>query len=591
MTTKQLKIHSENILPILKKWLYSEHEIFVRELISNACDAIAKLNLLGVDGGEHRIDVTIDKKKKTLTFSDTGLGMTAEEVEKYIAQLAFSGAEDFIQKYSDKGSSEQIIGHFGLGFYSSYMVAHTVEIDTLSYLEDAKAAHWLCDGSSDYTLDEGKREKRGTTITLHIEDEDYLEESKLKEILKRFCSYLPAPIYLGEERINPSEPLWLKNPSDCTDQEYIDFYRELYPMDQDPIFWIHLSVDYPFHLQGILYFPKITRRMDIDKSSIQLYCNRVFVSDNCRDIIPDYLMVLRGAIDSPDIPLNVSRSTLQVDRNVRQLMSHISKKVADKLSSLYKNERDEFLKRWPDIELIIKLGALQDDKFYERIKDLLVFQNTSGDWTTIKDYLERSESKHKDKIFYTSQEQSHTLPLYTSKGIEVLKATSTIDTPVISMLEHKCSPAKFTRIDGSIDDAILDAAREKSTLDESGKSQSAQIADFFRKQLDGVEVEAKSLHEDSLPAFVVLDENMRRLRDTMSMHGQDMGAQFDKRTFVVNTNSPLIEALTKTQDESLAKELTQHLYELSLLGQRELKGDQIQGLIERANKLLTQLVK
>ncbi len=591
MSKKKLKIHSENILPILKKWLYSERDIFVRELISNACDAISKLKLLDIDTSDSRIDVTIDKEKKTLTFNDTGLGMTSKEVEKYIAQLAFSGAEDFIEKYSDKGAKDQIIGHFGLGFYSSYMVAHTVEIDTLSHQEGAKAAHWHCDGSSDYTLDEGKRETRGTTITLHLEDEEYLDSAKIKEILLRFCSYLPCPIYLGDDRINPNEPLWLKNPSDCTDEEYIEFYRQLYPMEQDPIFWIHLSVDYPFHLQGILYFPKITRRMDIDKSAIQLFCNRVFVSDNCKDIIPDYLMVLRGAIDSPDIPLNVSRSTLQVDRTVRQLMTHISKKVADKLSALYKNDRDAYLKRWPDIELIIKLGALQDDKFYERIADLLVFQNTSDEWTTVKDYLERCESKHKDKIFYTTQEQSHTLSMYTSKGIEVLKATSTIDTPIISMLEHKCAPAKFTRIDGAIDDAILDEKREKSLIDESGKSTGAHIADFFRKALGDVEVEAKSLSEDSLPAFVVFDEQTRRMRDTMAMHGQDMAAQFDKRTFVVNTNSPLIDALTKTKDETLAKELTQHLYELSLLGQRELKADQIQGLIERANSLLTKLVK
>ncbi len=581
MTTKQLKIHSENILPILKKWLYSERDIFARELISNACDALSKLRVLGTsDESSFRIDVKVDKEKKTLVFSDTGIGMTAEEVEKYIAQLAFSGAEEFIEKYADKGAKDQIIGHFGLGFYSAYMVAKTVEIDTLSHGEGSVAAHWVCDGSSEYTIDTGKREERGTEITLHVEDDEYLDVAYMKGILSRFCSYLPYPIFLNDEQINPNEPLWLKNPSDCTDKEYIDFYHQLYPMEPDPIFWIHLSVDYPFHLQGILYFPKITRQLDTRKNAIKLFCNRVFVSDNCEDVIPDYLMVLRGAVDSPDIPLNVSRSSLQVDRTVRQVGSHISKKVADKLLSLYRNDRDQFLKAWPDIEVVIKLGALQDEKFYDRIKDFLVFENTKGEWTTIPEYLERNP----DKVFYTTHD-THTLKLY--ENVEVLKCGSHIDAPLIGMLEHKCSPAKFQRIDGMIDDAVLDKSREKDLIDESGKTQSAHIAEFFKKQFDGVDVEAKSLSDDQLPAFVMIDEQMRRLRDTMAMHEQDMG--FDKHTLVVNTNSPLVQAVMQAEPET-AKELSAHIYELALLGQRELKADKLSAFIERANKVLEKLV-
>lgn len=587
MTKKQLQIHSENILPILKKWLYTEREIFARELISNACDALSKLKLLGVaESSSFRIDVSVDKENKTLTFSDTGIGMTAEEVEKYIAQLAFSGAEDFIAKYADKDADQQIIGHFGLGFYSSYMVAHTVEIDTLSFEEGAKAAHWKCDGSSEYTLDEGQRSERGTTITLHVSDEEFLDVAVLKDLLSKFCNYLPYPIFLGEEQINPNTPLWLKNASDCSEQEYLDFYHQLYPMEPDPIFWIHLNVDYPFHLQGILYFPKITRQIDMHKNAIKMFCNRVFVSDNCAEVIPDYLMILRGAIDSPDIPLNVSRSNLQVDRTVRQLKTHIAKKITDKLTTLSRNDREQFLKCWPDIELIVKLGALQDDKFYDKVKDILVWQNMKDEWTTLSEYRERSQTP--DKVFYTTHD-SHTLKLY--ENIEVLKAMSQLDAPLLSMLEHKMSPMKFQRIDGAIDDAVLDTARDKDLIDESGKSQSAHIADFFRKQLENIEVEAKSLANDELPAFVMIDESTRRLRDTMAIHSPDGPTDmFDKHTFVVNTNNPLINALTRTEDAELAKALTQHLYELSLLGQRELKGEALSGFIDRANSLLTKLV-
>lgn len=600
MSAKTLKIHTENILPIIKQWLYSDKEIFIRELISNACDALHKCKVLrehqevNIADEELRIDVTIDKEAKTLLFADTGIGMTADEVEKYIAQIAFSGAEDFLGKYSSNAEKDQIIGHFGLGFYSAYMVAHTVTIDTLSYASGCEAAFWSCNGSSEYTLEKGQRASRGTEITLHVDadNEEFLEETRLQTIIQRYCAFLPFPIYLNGKRINDKEPLWLKNASECTEKEYLQFYRSLYPNEPDPMFWIHLSVDYPFHLKGILFFPKITRRFDWGHNSIKLFCNRVFVADNCKDLIPDYLMILRGAIDSPDIPLNVSRSALQMDKTVRQLAQHISKKVSDRLSTLYTTEREHFIQTWPDIEMIIKLGILQDEKFYERSKGFLIWKNTAGEWTTIEEYVER----HKKKVFYTVDEQqnSHFLELYKSKGIEVLCTSSLIDSPLLNFLESKLSDVEFQRVDGAIDNAILDASREKTLLDADGKTEAVKIADFVRAKMDlhNVAVEAKSLSSDAVPAFVVLDESMRRMRETLALSQQAMPAAMSpKRTFVVNTNNKLINAVYSLRDKNpaLAKELLLYLYDLSLLSQKELDPAQLSSFIHRANDVLEKM--
>jgi molecular chaperone HtpG len=599
MTQGTLKIHSENILPIIKKWLYSDRDIFLRELVSNACDAMSKLKILRdqsettfVDN-ELRIDMKIDKENKTLTISDTGLGMSAEEVEKYIAQLAFSGAEEFMSKYEGKSESDQIIGHFGLGFYSAFMVSEKVTIDTLSYREGAKAAFWTCDGSSDYTMEEGKRETRGTTIVLHISDEEFLEETKISEILKKYCSFLPFPIYLGEKRINEKEPLWMKNPADCTDEEYLEFYRHLHPFEPDPIFWVHLNVDYPFNLKGILYFPKLNKRFDFNKNTLELYCNRVFVSDNCKDLIPDFLTVLRGVIDSPDIPLNVSRSYLQMDRTVRQLSTHIAKKVADKLAAL---EKEKFTETWPDIEMIVKLGVLQDEKFYDRVKSQLIWKNTSSEWTNIEDYLDRNKEKAENKVFYMAQVKAddNFLQMYREKGIEILQMDSHLDTPIISFLEQKVENLKFQRLDGALDDLILDADREKSTLDSDGKSLSAKTAENIKSLLDReqVEVEAKSLSSNTLPAFVLFDEQARRMRDTLALSQQDMPGDFlKKRTFVVNTNSPLIAAIEKHKDRDLAKKLVCHLYDLSLLSQNELEPEKVSSLISTSTDIFSTLME
>ncbi|MBX3719884.1 MAG: molecular chaperone HtpG [Parachlamydiales bacterium] len=606
MAQGTLKIHTENILPIIKKWLYSDKDIFIRELVSNACDAMQKCKVLrehnqieAIDD-EFRIDIVIDKEKRTLTISDTGIGMTAEEVEKYIAQIAFSGAEEFLGKYKTKDEKDQIIGHFGLGFYSAYMVAEKVTIDTLSYQNNSAPVFWSCDGSSEYQIDAGSRSKRGTDITLHIdkENDEFLEEGKIRSILQQYCAFLPFPIYLNGTHLNSKQPLWIKPANECTEQEYLEFYRALYPMDPDPIFWIHLNVDYPFHLKGILYFPKITRRFDWNHSLIKLFCNRVFVSDNCKDLIPDYLMVLRGAIDSPDIPLNVSRSYLQMDRTVRQLSSHIAKKVTDRLSSLYTSDKEKFIEAWPDIEMIIKLGILQDEKFYERSKEFLVWKNLSDEWTTVEQYLERNKENYKGKVFYTSDDKNHShfLELYKSKGIEVLQATTLIDTPLINFLESKLEDVQFQRIDGSIDESILDPSREKTLLDAEGKTEASKIADFIRTKLQNehLNVEAKSLSSDNVPAFIVVDEEMRRMRETLALSQQSLPPSLmSKRTFVVNTNNKLVQSIfaMKEQNPELANEMVHHLYELSLLSQKELEPSAISQFVSRSNKVLEHLMR
>jgi molecular chaperone HtpG len=603
MAKAHLKVHTENILPIIKKWLYSEKDIFVRELVSNACDALNKCRILKEQEGldlkeeELKIEIRIDKEKKQLIFSDTGIGMTFEEVEKYIAQVAFSGAEEFLNKYKSQTEKDPIIGHFGLGFYSAYMVAKKVSLETLSY-QGGAAVSWSCEGGTEYEIEEGQRSFRGTEITLDIEadSEEFLEEAKLRSILQHYCAFLPFPIYLNGAHINSKDPLWLKNPSSCTDEEYLNFYRSLYPMDPDPIFWVHLNVDYPFNLKGILYFPKIHRKFDWSQSNIKLFCNRVFVSDNCKDLIPDYLMALKGAIDSPDIPLNVSRSYLQMDRTVRQLASHVSKKVADKLSSLYQSDKNAFASFWPDIELIIKLGILQDEKFYERAKDFLIWKNTKEQWTTIEEYIERNQETLNHKVFYTvDDKQSSTfLNLYIQKGIEVLYTSSPIDTTLISHLERKKAPTVFQRIDGDIDEAILDTAKDKTVLDSDGKTEATRLSDLVAAKLSEseVKVEAKSLASSTLPGFIVVDEEMRRMREYLALSDQALpSALTGKKTFVVNTNSPLIACLPKieSQDPELAKELVEQIYELSLLSQRELEPSKLSDFIARSSRVLEKL--
>ncbi len=604
MSQKKLQIHSENILPIIKKWLYTDKDIFLRELVSNSCDAISKMKMLRDQGltdikdDAFRIDITLDPKANTLVISDTGIGMTLKEVEKYIAQLAFSGAEEFVEKYRSEDKQEQMIGHFGLGFYSAFMVSKQVDIDTLSYQAGEKPAFWSCDGSPTYNLKQGKKTDRGTTITLYLakDSQEFSKETHIKEILLKHCRFLPVPIFLNGSQINEKPPLWVKSPTECTEKDYIEFYRMLYPLEPDPVFWIHLNVDYPFHLQGVLYFPKSSKRFDSQQSSIHLYCNRVFVSDHCKEIIPEHFAMLRGIVDSPNIPLNVSRSNLQTDQTVRKLSGHISKKIADKLLSLYQTQQDDFIKYWEDIELVVKLSVLRDEKFYEKIKPCLIWKTSNNTWTTVEKHLQQNEGKVKNKVFYHQDEHtpSRFFDMYKEKGIEVLYASSHLDTPLMGFLEGKLTPVKFQRIDGALEDLILDKNREKNVLDAAGKTESVKIADFVRSHLnqDRIQVEAKSLSNDTVPAFIVIDEDSRRMRDYLALSGQKIPDEMgEKQTFVVNTNSSLIQSTFQlsSKNPELAKKLVMQLYELSLLRQKELKPAHLSDFLSRSDAILETL--
>lgn len=599
MAKGTLKISSKNILPIIKKWLYTEKDVFLRELVSNSCDAISKLKTLkgADDKAEHRIDIVADKEKSTLTITDTGLGMTEEEVKKYIAQLAFSGAEEFIKSQEENQDQDNIIGHFGLGFYSAFMPSSKVEIETLSYQEGSTPVFWSCDGSPSYTIKPGSKEGVGTSVILHISEESkaFLETEKLKTILKKHCRFLPTPVYLGEELINDKEPLWVKKPSECSDQDYLDFYKVLYPFEQAPMFWVHLNVDYPFKLKGILYFPKIGEKFDNNQPSCQLYCNRVFVADNCKNIIPDYLTALRGIVDSPEIPLNVSRSNLQMDKSVKQLGAHIAKKVADKLVTMLNNEREAFIEKWPHLELVVKLGVLQDEKFYDRVKPCLLWKSSNETWTTLEEYVTRNEKQEKKVYYYHDDKHlSHFYEMYKSKGLEILFAPSHLDVPLINFLESKVEGVNFVRLDGATDEAIIDKDREKSVLDSDGKSQSVKIGQAIEKLLGNanVTVEAKSLASDEVAGFVVMEERARRMRDYFSITGQaGLDGMLDKHTLVVNTNSPMIEAIVKLQESQadLAKDLTEQMYELALLTQRELSPKDFSSFLKRSNEMLSKL--
>lgn len=601
MTKKNLAIHSENILPIIKKWLYSEKDIFLRELISNATDALTKMQILKKNqeaafDNELRIDITIDEKAKTLTIADTGIGMTEKEVETYIAQIAFSGAEEFMKKYEDH---QEVIGHFGLGFYSSYMVSKNVEIQTTSYQKKSTPVHWSCDGSSSYTIDQGSRKTRGTEIILHLNEEnlEFLKKEHVQKLLEKYCLFLPFPIYFEGKCVNETPPLWLKSPSECSHQDYLDFYRKLYPMEQDPVFWIHLNVDYPFKLQGILYFPKTHRRYEQDMSTIQLYCNRVYVSDHCKDLLPDYLLPLKGAMDSTDIPLNVSRSYLQVDQTVKQLASHISKKVADRLNQFHNTDFENYTKSFEDIEMVVKLGVLQDEKFYERVKDVLVWPNLENQWTTISQYLERNEGKTGKKVFYTTKDKTDTsfIQLYKDKGIEMIVCNNHIDTALLSYIEGKITGLEFHRIDSHLDESLLDPTKEKTLLDADGKSEAGKIAGFIQSQIDEkeLEVEAKSLASTDLPAMIIVDEKQRRFRDYMRLtQGTNAPTLPTKKTFVVNTNNALIQGIyhLKAKDPDLAKDLTNQLFSLALLNQKELDPDKMTAVMNQNIKLFEVLL-
>lgn len=590
-----LKIHSENILPIIKKSLYSDKEIFVRELVSNSSDALTKLSLLNnkglasIDPSTFRIDIEINEELKTLSIKDNGLGMTPQEVENYIAQIAFSGAEEFVKNYETENEKDRMIGHFGLGFYSAFMVSSKVEVITQSYKEEEPTCHFSSDGSTTYDLDIIEKKERGTEIILHIDEEslDFLEEGKLTQVVKKYCSFLPYPIYVKEKRINEKEPLFLKNAADCTEEEYLQFFHDLYPFEQDPIFWVHLNIDYPFNLKGILYFPKINERVDFRKSTVKLFCNRVFVSDDVKELLPDYLTLLKGAIDSPDIPLNVSRSYLHMDKTVRQLGSHLSKKVTDRLLLLLETDKERYIKAYQDLDLFLKLGALQDEKFYERGQGLILFQTLQKEWVSIQDYLNLYKEKTNGKIYYTiDSDESYFANLYQSQGIGVLKSTSQIDNHLFQMIESKNEGVKIQRIDGGIDDLIVN--KEETEAKE-------ELLAFAKEKLSPlkVDVELKPLQTKDLPAFVLIDEEARRLRDYMRLQKQDHSLDlFDKKTLVLNTTSPLILKIEELQssNKELAETLLLELYDIALLSQRELSSEHLPTFLKRSTDLLEKLV-
>ena len=598
MKNGQLSIHSENILPIIKKWLYSEKDIFIRELASNASDAIQKRSILQAQGlaagmPEPKIDVRVDKEKQTITVSDTGLGLDEAEAEAFLSQIAFSGAEEFIKTYQ---LNDTFIGHFGLGFFSVFMVADTVEVASRSYKTEARPIIWKSDGSSSYTIEEGMRDEVGTDVILHIGKEhgEYLEEGRLFSILTRFCRFFPHPVFLNGKRINEQAPLWQKRPSDCTEKEYLELYQTLYPFEAPPLFWVHLNVDYPFHVQGVLFFPKISKEADLSRDRVKLYCNRVFVSDDCKDILPNYLMLLRGVLDSPDIPLNVSRSHLQVDSTVRQLSSHIAKKVADALTNLFKTDRTQYEERWAAYETVVKLGMLEEEKFLPKVKDILLWKTASGAWKTTEELTRETEGTKAIAYCELGQEKSPLVGAFLEKKIDVAVRTSVLDHPLMSRLEQN-SHLSFLRVDARLDDSLIDASKEQTVLDASGRTEGAKIADFFRSALADpkISIEAKSLSVGSAPALMTLDEQQRRFRDYYAQVSGTAPVVAPKAGLVINTNSFLVQTAYRASQTSpnLARDLALHIWESTRLAHKELSAEELHAFTERSLRVLEELVK
>ena len=614
-----ISIHTENIFPIIKKWLYSDKDIFIRELISNGCDAVNKYKKLislgeakGNTDENYKIKVSIDKENSALIFEDNGIGMTAEEVEKYINQVAFSGAEDFFNTYKDKMNEENdIIGHFGLGFYSSFMVSKKVQIDTLSYKENATPVRWVSEDGLEFELTQSdNRETRGTTITLFLADDskEFLEEYTVRNIIDKYCSFLPVDIYLEtiktEETkedevvdttpINDTNPLWLKAPKDCTDEEYKEFYRKVFKTFDEPLFWIHLNVDYPFNLKGILYFPKLKNEFELIEGKVKLYNNQVFVADNIKEVIPEFLLLLKGVIDCPDLPLNVSRSFLQNDRDVSKISKHIVKKVADKLKSLYKNERENYEKFWDDIQVFIKFGCLKDESFYDKVKDSVLFKTINSQYITLNDYLENCKEKHENKVFYVSNEeqQSQYIKLFKDYGLDAVILDSTIDNHFISMIEFKNQGVHFNRIDADLSDIL------KENDNEDNKEIKTDIENLFKDvigdRINNYSVE--SLKSEDTPAIILISEQSRRMSEMRSQFaGMDFGMSFEEeKTLVINNNSSIVKKLVSLKDDESKKEqvslICNQIVDIALLSNKELDSKQLDEFIKRNNQLMSMVI-
>lgn len=663
-----LSINSENIFPIIKKWMYSDHDIFFRELISNGCDAITKLKKLSLmdeyelpEDYKPVIKVSVSSKEKTITFTDNGLGMTAEEVNEYINQIAFSGAEAFLEKYKDKANEDQIIGHFGLGFYSAFMVADRVAIDTLSYKADAVATHWECDGGTEYDMTDGDKTEVGTQITLYLNDDctEFANEYRAREVIEKYCSFMPYEIYLDnaddtEEKtemiekddlrdtdtiietvvedakteevededgnkktvetkpaserykikkrpvpLNDIHPLWTKHPNECTDDEYKDFYRKVFHDYKEPLFWIHLNMDYPFNLKGILYFPKINIEFESAEGVIKLYNNQVFVADNIKEVIPEFLMLLKGVIDCPDLPLNVSRSALQNDGFVKKISDYITKKVADKLSGMCKTDKESYEKYWDDISPFIKFGCLKDDKFCEKMNDYILFKNLDGKYLTLPECLEENKEKHENTVFYVKDEieQGQYIKMFKDQGMDAVILKHNIDQPFITHLEQKNENLKFLSIDSDLSEIFKDDADDSEEAKEALKADNDKLSEIFKKALgkDNLQVKAEKLKDAEVSSMITINEDSKRMADMMKMYGMSgmdpemYGAQGE--TLVLNLNNVLVKYILDNPESDNVTMFCEQLYDLAMVGHGQVAPERMTAFIARSNRIMELLTK
>lgn len=621
-----ISIHTENIFPIIKKFLYSDHEIFLRELVSNAVDASQKLKQLSGVGefkgelGDLTVEVSFDEKAKTITVSDKGIGMTAEDIKKYINQIAFSGATEFVEKYKDKGDEQQIIGHFGLGFYSAFMVADQVEIQSLSSEDGAEPAHWICDGSTEFEIKKGERKERGTDIILHINEEstEFLSQARLQGILTKYCRFLPVEIKFGQKDnrvedgkdkdgnpqyktekidniVNETNPIWTKSPSELKDEDYLDFYKSLYPFSDEPLFWIHLNVDYPFNLTGILYFPKVKNDLEMQKNKIQLYSRQVFITDEVKDVVPEFLMLLHGVIDSPDIPLNVSRSFLQADGNVKKINTYITKKVADKLNDLFKKDRKTFEDKWSDVGLFVKYGMLSDEKFYDKAKDFALLENVDNEFFTFDEYKEKTSALQKDKddnliyLYSTDPAKQHTyVEGVKSKSYDVLKFDGPLDNHFVGTLEHKLEKTQMKRVDADTVDKLIDKDEKKESV--LSEKEQEKVKELFEKVINDKNstVAVEPMATDDMPVIITQSEFMRRMKDMQQFGGGGMmmmGDMPDQLNVSVNANHALVSKILKSTKEENKEKWAKQAIDLALLSQGKLEGADLTNFIKRSVEL------
>jgi molecular chaperone HtpG len=623
-----ISIHTENIFPIIKKFLYSDHEIFLRELVSNAVDATQKLKKLASLGefegelGDLKIEVSFDKSKKTITVSDQGLGMTAEEIKKYINQIAFSGAAEFVEKFKDKADAKDIIGKFGLGFYSAFMVADQVEVISKSYKEGSESARWECDGSTEFELSDATKETRGTDVILHInaDSEEFLDEFRLKGILEKYCKFLPVEIKFGtkdesvedgvdkdnkpkyktvtsDRVINNTSPIWTKAPLELKDEDYLAFYKELYPFTEDPLFWIHLNVDYPFNLTGVLYFPKIKNDFEIQRNKIQLYSRQVFITDEVKDVVPDFLMLLHGVLDSPDIPLNVSRSYLQSDASVKKISSHITKKVADKLVDMFIKDRGEFEKKWDDINVFVKYGIISDEKFAEKAKEFTLFKNTDGKYFTMKEYEDKVKPNQTDKdksvvyLYASDVNKQHSfIEIANNRAYDVLVMDGVLDSHFINHIEQKLEKTQMKRVDSDTIDKLI--AKDEAVASVLSKEEEESVKVIFEKAINNKNMilAVESLSPDDLPVTITMSEWMRRMKDMARTGGGGgfnfMGAMPDSYNVAINGNHNLVQKILKAETEEQKAKLAKQVYDLALLSQNMLTGSDLTSFIKRSVELV-----